>query len=96
MERRLSEGSIEQLAQAQIIRQLTSLDLSNTSLDRAAADRLVRDRASFKRIRKLDLRGNRLPTEVAARIKEALPKAKVHDQQREDDTFFMRYVATME
>jgi hypothetical protein len=92
----LSEGSIEQLAQAKLLRQLGSLDLSNTSLDERAVARLVRDRDKFEHIKNLDVRANGLATEVAAKIKKALPQATVHDQKREDHTFFMRYVATME
>lgn len=93
----LDEGSLEQLAQAPLIRQLVSLDLSDGGLSDAAVDVLIRQRDRFKHLKTLDLRGNRLSTDIAIRVKAALPKAKVHDQARDRaPAFFMRYVATME
>ena len=78
------------MVSSQVLRNLTTLDLSLGTLTTAGVSTLIENAAHFRHLAELDLRANSIPPEDARRLEAALPNANVSDQKDE------RYVSVTE
>ncbi len=88
---------IETIANAPLLKQLESLDLSGGTLSDATADALIAAKSKLAHLKALDVSRNRLSKDGLAKLEKAFPMLKAGKQRESGEPeFFFRYVATME
>ncbi len=87
---------IPRLVSSKILPRIRELDLSQGSFGPEGAEALIANKAAFAHLDKLDLSESWLDTPIAARVREALPKAITADQRYDPRYPEDRYIAAGE
>jgi uncharacterized protein (TIGR02996 family) len=93
----LTEEIYARIASHEVMKQLTTLDLSGGNLDDAMSRPLIAAKKGLAHLQRLDVSDNQLTAAGVKKLTAAIPKLQAaHQRTSAGDPFYLRYVAVME
>jgi predicted DNA-binding WGR domain protein len=92
----LSDDLLAAIVKSKLVKQVKTLDLSNCRFNDESLKTLLGAKKQLAHLESIDLRKTGLDAKALAKVKAALPNAKLDKGKEKGPSFFMRYLATME